>query len=97
MSRKTEWTAQEDQRALQAEIRQQLDTSHRRAKEIILRGGVAIERWHLSYLPLADQCQEALNLGILREGLAQCDMALAAAVDDKLEEIHDRFIKLPAA
>ena len=43
VSRKTEWTAQEDQRALQAEIRQQLDTSHRRAKEIILRGGVAID------------------------------------------------------
>lgn len=38
-----EWTAQEDQRALQAEVRGQLQISHRRAKEIILRGGVSVD------------------------------------------------------
>ena len=40
---KSEWTAQEDQRALQAEVRGQLQISHRRAKEIILRGGVTVD------------------------------------------------------
>jgi len=39
---KTEWTTAEDQRALQAEVREQLQISHRRAKEIILRGGVTV-------------------------------------------------------
>ncbi len=39
----TEWTAKEDQRALQAEVRECLEISHRRAKEIILRGGVTVD------------------------------------------------------
>lgn len=39
----TEWTAKEDQRALQAEVRERLEISHRRAKEIILRGGVTVD------------------------------------------------------
>ena len=40
---KTEWNTAVDQRALQAEVREQLQISHRRAKEIILRGGVTVD------------------------------------------------------
>jgi len=61
------------------------------------RGGVAVERWHLSYAPLAEQCAAALDLEQLRDCLVRCDMALAEVVMEKLEQIYQSYVVPPAA
>lgn len=56
------------------------------------RGGVAPERWHLSYAPLATEFQHRLTPNLLRSAVAAADMRLKDVVLDHLEEIHSRFV-----
>ncbi|SDJ88997.1 M15 family metallopeptidase [Microbulbifer yueqingensis] len=61
------------------------------------RGGVAPERWHLSYAPRARELDELLTPAALRRlwreqgGLELCDTVCA-----NLDEIYTRFVRVPA-
>lgn len=56
------------------------------------RGGVAPERWHLSYAPLATAFLQYLTPDVLRETVAAADLALKETVLEHLDEIHARFV-----
>lgn len=64
------------------------------------RGGVAPERWHLSFAPLALECSRRLNPEVLlacwsRE-LSGDTMALREEVERALPEILQRYVAVPA-
>ena len=56
------------------------------------RGGVAPERWHLSFAPVASTYLRRLTVDLLRETVERADMALKDVVLDNLAEIHRRFV-----
>lgn len=56
------------------------------------RGGVAPERWHLSYAPLAAELARSLTPQLLRESIAGADMRLKDVVLAHLDEIYERFV-----
>lgn len=56
------------------------------------RGGVAPERWHLSYSPGASEFLRYLSPDVLRATITSADMALKTIVLGHLEEIHARFV-----
>lgn len=56
------------------------------------RGGIAPERWHLSFFGVADECSRLLTRDVLRTAIAQADMKLKDAVLANLDEIVDRFV-----
>jgi LAS superfamily LD-carboxypeptidase LdcB len=58
------------------------------------RGGVAPERWHLSYAPLAGRCEQCLTLEMLSAALAGSDLELLEQVQEHLPEIYSRFVRL---
>jgi len=59
-------------------------------------GGIAPERWHLSYAPLAAQCEVQLSMSLLLTQLKRCEFfALRDVVEAHSEEIFERFI-IPA-
>ncbi|WP_428820506.1 M15 family metallopeptidase [Microbulbifer sp. MCCC 1A16149] len=63
------------------------------------RGGVAPERWHLSYAPRAKEFQQLHCAQSLREQLQLCqadgDLALADTVCGAMEAIYPRFVEVP--
>lgn len=56
------------------------------------RGGVAPERWHLSFAPIATEYATLLTPDLLRATLTNADMRLKDVVLEHLDEIFDRFI-----
>lgn len=56
------------------------------------RNGVAPERWHLSYGPVASECAQALTVDLLRNTVAQADMLLKDVVLFHLDSIFERFV-----
>lgn len=56
------------------------------------RGGVAPERWHLSYAPVAAVYTRLLTPELLRRTIAAADMLLKDAVLAHLEDIYERFV-----
>lgn len=58
------------------------------------RGGVAPERWHLSYAPLASEFARHLTRDVLRETVAEGpgEMLLKDVVLADLDEIYERFV-----
>jgi LAS superfamily LD-carboxypeptidase LdcB len=56
------------------------------------RGGVAPERWHLSYAPIARVHARALDPPLLRETLEVTDMRLKDVVIRDLDELFERFV-----
>ncbi|MEH6592112.1 MAG: M15 family metallopeptidase [Halioglobus sp.] len=60
------------------------------------RGGVAPERWHLSYAPLATACEAISYRPALVEVLLQADLALCDAVNAQLVELLTRYVAVPA-
>jgi LAS superfamily LD-carboxypeptidase LdcB len=56
------------------------------------RGGVAPERWHLSYAPVAEDCLRRLTIDVLRAAVARADMALKESVLERLDDIYARFV-----
>jgi LAS superfamily LD-carboxypeptidase LdcB len=59
------------------------------------RGGVAPERWHLSYAPLAMEFQQQLSLDSLVEFIDGQELALKDVVLEHIGEIYQRYINVP--
>jgi LAS superfamily LD-carboxypeptidase LdcB len=57
------------------------------------RSGIAPERWHLSYGPLAAEFARMLSIELLRDTVVSADMLLKDVVLANLEEIVDRFVR----
>ena len=56
------------------------------------QNGVAPERWHLSYAPIAAQYEQLLTIEFLRNTIQQATMELKDVVLEHLDEIYDRFV-----
>jgi LAS superfamily LD-carboxypeptidase LdcB len=56
------------------------------------RHGVAPERWHLSFAPVASTYLRLLTVDLLRETVERADLALQGVVLDNLPEIYRRFV-----
>ena len=56
------------------------------------RQGVAPERWHLSYSPIASSYLQLLTVDLLRGTVEQADLALKDVVIERLPEIYRRFV-----
>ncbi len=56
------------------------------------RQGVAPERWHLSYAPVAAVYLEQLTPDVLRAAVEQASLQLKDTVLLRLDEIHERFV-----
>jgi LAS superfamily LD-carboxypeptidase LdcB len=56
------------------------------------RGGVAPERWHMSYAPIATVYTQALTTENLRQVIESADMMLKDVVLENLDEIFVRFV-----
>jgi LAS superfamily LD-carboxypeptidase LdcB len=57
------------------------------------RGGVAPERWHLSYAPVSAQCEAVLTLDVLRDTIAAGDLRLADVILEQLPALYVRFVR----
>ena len=57
------------------------------------RSGIAPERWHLSYGPVAAEFARMLSIELLRDSVVSADMLLKDVVLANLEEIVDRFVR----
>jgi len=58
-------------------------------------GGVAPERWHLSYRPVAQQFAVRLTPQVIADRLLNTEMALKDTVLQNLDKIYPRYINLP--
>lgn len=58
-------------------------------------GGIAPERWHISYAPLSAQYQSQLTIDGLLRCLSEQPLALKEVVVANIEEIYQRFIQVP--
>jgi LAS superfamily LD-carboxypeptidase LdcB len=56
------------------------------------RGGVAPERWHLSYAPVSMECSRLLTADLLRSTIEDADMLLKDVVLANLDAIFERFV-----
>ncbi len=56
------------------------------------RGGVAPERWHLSYAPVASTWLNMLSIDYLRQTVEASDMRLKDVVLEHLPKIYERFV-----
>jgi LAS superfamily LD-carboxypeptidase LdcB len=56
------------------------------------RQGVAPERWHLSYAPVAAAYLEQLTTDVLRAVVQQADLLLKDTILLQLDEIYERFV-----
>lgn len=56
------------------------------------RHGVAPERWHVSYAPVAAVYLEQLTTDVLRATIEQADVRLKETVLEHLDEIYERFV-----
>ncbi len=56
------------------------------------RQGVAPERWHLSYAPVAALYLQQLTSDVLRAAIERADLQLRDTVLMQLDEIHERFV-----
>lgn len=60
------------------------------------RGGVAPERWHLSYAPLAARCQAALMPSLLAQAWRNEELALKEVLLAQLPSLYHRYVVVPA-
>jgi LAS superfamily LD-carboxypeptidase LdcB len=56
------------------------------------RTGVAPERWHISYAPIATPWLRQLTTDVLRDTVRQADLMLKDVVLHDLDEIYERFV-----
>lgn len=57
-------------------------------------GGIAPERWHLSYAPLANEFQKALTYELLENCILNTEIELKPIILKELPEIYQRFINI---
>ena len=60
------------------------------------RGGIAPERWHLSYAPLSARCEASLSVALLREVLEGSELLLKTNVLARLGALFRRYVSVPA-
>jgi LAS superfamily LD-carboxypeptidase LdcB len=62
------------------------------------RGGVAVERWHLSYASIATQCASRLSAELLRQCWNEGNEALCLQeqVEQQLGDLLARYVSVPA-
>jgi len=58
------------------------------------KGGVAPERWHLSYAPIADIYAREHSADVIAERLAGSELLLLDVVLENLDEIVRRFVQV---
>jgi LAS superfamily LD-carboxypeptidase LdcB len=56
-------------------------------------GGVAPERWHLSYAPLSEPCDEAYDRALFEEILSSQDIELKKTILSMSGTLFDQFVK----
>jgi LAS superfamily LD-carboxypeptidase LdcB len=56
------------------------------------RGGVAPERWHLSYAPVADAYLRRLTPGVLRAAVERAEIELKDVILQRLDDVYRRFV-----
>jgi LAS superfamily LD-carboxypeptidase LdcB len=56
------------------------------------RGGVRPEAWHLSFAPVAGPALTALSVEVLAAALDDVELAGASAVQQRLTDIHARYV-----
>jgi hypothetical protein len=56
------------------------------------RSGVAPERWHLSFWPMAARFEQQLTMNLLGETIREADISLKEVILDNLDEIYARFV-----
>ncbi|MBD2858846.1 M15 family metallopeptidase [Spongiibacter sp. KMU-158] len=61
------------------------------------RGGVAPERWHLSFAPLSARCEHARNKKVLRAAIEAADIQLKDLVLKHFDDIFERYVDVPAS
>ena len=59
------------------------------------RGGVAPERWHLSYAPLAVACAGKLDADTLKACWDEVDLLLRGEIESALADIMDVYVSVP--
>ena len=59
------------------------------------RGGVAPERWHLSYAPLSKNYQQQVSSELLSSVLQKVDIELEEAILENIDAIYQRYIVIP--
>jgi LAS superfamily LD-carboxypeptidase LdcB len=57
-------------------------------------GGIAPEKWHLSYSPISNEYQKALTFELLEETISNAEIELKAIILKELPEIYQRFINI---
>lgn len=57
-------------------------------------GGIAPEKWHLSYFPISNEYQKALTYELIEETIMQTEIALKPIILRELPEIYQRFINI---
>ncbi|GAA5524748.1 hypothetical protein Maes01_01307 [Microbulbifer aestuariivivens] len=61
------------------------------------RGGIAPERWHLSYAPAARELQGLLSADRLAERVRCSELALGETVIEHMGAVFERFVEVPEA
>jgi len=56
------------------------------------QNGVAPERWHLSYSPVAKHNERLLSIDVIRDTVRLADIRLKGTVLENLDEIYERFV-----
>lgn len=57
------------------------------------QGGVAPERWHLSYSPVASRYEKLLTTDVVEEAIQRVTIKLKDVILGNLDEIYERFVK----
>jgi hypothetical protein len=58
---------------------------------------VASEPWHLSFAPLAWECEHAFDAGDLLSAQREAGLALQPVIESCCEEILQRYFRVPSA
>lgn len=56
------------------------------------RGGIAPERWHLSYAPIAQEYSNQYTIDLLRQTIEEADILLKDEILKNLPDIYQRFV-----
>jgi LAS superfamily LD-carboxypeptidase LdcB len=56
------------------------------------KGGIAPEKWHLSYKPVSDIYMKELTYKIVEDTIIEADIEFKSIILDELPEIYQRFI-----
>ena len=58
------------------------------------RGGIAPEKWHLSFKKIADEYEREFTFELLEQTILSADIELKEIILDELPEIYKRYIQL---